>query len=71
VNDENAVDKIGAGFFHISTHAIGSKEKVSLKILKNSLPLDEGKLEIDVVANGVCWISTHGSFPARINTSLL
>ena len=71
VNDEDLVVKIGAAFFDISTYSIDSKEKVSLKILKNSLPLHKGKLEIDIVANGVCWISNQGSSPIRINTSLL
>ena len=57
MNDEGVVVKNGSAFFDISTHAIGGKEKVSLEILKNSLPPHKGKLEIDIVANGVCWKS--------------
>jgi 2-polyprenyl-3-methyl-5-hydroxy-6-metoxy-1,4-benzoquinol methylase len=66
VSEEEVISKIGAAFFNISDRPVASKEKVSVKILWSELPAHRGKLEIDIVALGVCWISNLGSSPIRI-----
>ena len=66
VNELDLVIKIGAAYFDISDRMVASGERVFLKILKLELPKHEGKIEIDIVSTGVCWISNHGSSPIRI-----